>query len=159
MSKGRLFFYALFVLSLAVNVFIMGWFVGGRGMVHPVPQARSLDRVEFSVRRLARHLDPEARRELRAKLRSERVVLKDRIRLRREAEKDVHDLLLQPEVDLEALAQAMARQASADRSLRDPFRQIILEIVAYQPLDVRQAIVADLFRAHEARQDRRPPAG
>lgn len=131
--------------SLAVNVFAVGIFIGREFRAEKGMRGGPREHIEFNMRRLATYLPEENQGELKAILKDHRRNLRGHFRDMREREDQIKALLVAPEVDMQALEQALEAHEMGMMALKAPLRSIILDVVARLDQETRQALAKDLF--------------
>lgn len=154
-------------LSLALNVFALGLFIG-KGAQQIVPNK---DRVappppmDFNFRRLERNLSDEDRDKVRALLREKQADLRRGFRALRRAEREIKDIVLADTVDKEALKEALKKHSELGKDMIEPMRWVVLETISELDLETRKRVVEDMFkrpkrgRPRDGRPPHRPPPG
>ncbi|UTW55506.1 periplasmic heavy metal sensor [Kordiimonas sp. SCSIO 12610] len=136
--------YAVLVVSVAFNIFVLGVWIGKgkKDYKHPPPSGR----LEFNLREIARYLPPDARGEVREFMREKRPILRDTLLARREAEQEIRNLLAAETVDKEALRAALDAHASHSLRLQAPVREVLLGTVVELDHETRKKIADNIFR-------------
>lgn len=166
MSKSTKWVVVVLALSLALNVFVIGFALGKRviGPKNNPPTASGPSTGGLNVRSLGKYLTPEERREARRLLAQNQDYLRERGRQLRQSERKIRELLTEQSVDMEELAAVVAEHESLMRDLHLTMRTEILMFAATLDHETRQKIAADLFRRPArrgpgARNRRQPPPG
>ncbi len=157
MSKSTKWVVVALALSLAVNVFVIGFALGKRviGPRGNPPVAGGPSTGGLNVRSLGKYLSPEQRQEARRLLAQNQDYLRQKGRQLRQSERRIRALLTEQSVDMEELATAVAEHETLMRDLHLTMRTEILMFAATLDYDTRQKIAEDLFR----RPPRRGPGG
>lgn len=156
MNKGKAALYGLVALSLGANVFFAGMIVGQgphKGDVRPRPP-RHEGGLRFNVGQLDRLLSDEGREKARSLLFEQRRTLQDKVFEHSSIKREVRALLKADVVDIPALKAALDRHSELMSNLTAPVRTIILDVIAQEPLEVRQKVAEELFKRRR-RPDRR----
>jgi uncharacterized membrane protein len=134
--------------SLVLNVFLVGSVVGGAArwwlterVAGPAPteQARGL-------RYAADELSAEQKRAFRLGLREARRAVAEPIRTAREGRQEVLRLMREPQLDADALAQALARTREADMATRARYEVSVVDFARTLGPAERQTFAAGLAR-------------
>lgn len=166
MSKSTKWMVVVLALSLAVNVFVIGFALGKRviGPRNNPPAASGPSTGGLNVRSLGKYLTPEERREARRLLAQNQDYLREKGRQLRQSERKIRELLTQQSVDMDELAAVVAEHESLMRDLHLTMRTEILMFAATLDFETRQKIAADLFRRPARRgragtgaRNRQPP--
>lgn len=159
MNWGKTALYGLTAASLAVNVFILGVFVGDKGDPQGPTGGPPPPRIEFNMRQIAQYLSPKGRRAARQILMERRQDLRSAFTERRAIQRDIAALLTAEEVDVEALEAALARQKALSETLGDPFQAVVLEVIAKESPEVRRQVVKALKENRTGQRLQRPGPG
>lgn len=146
-------------LSLLLNVFALGLFVGKGARTFVPDRGRMSPPAEFNFKRLERNLPLEQREKVRKLLREKGQDLRSGYHALREAELRIKEIVLSETVDRAALKAALEAHSEQARRLHDPMRWIMLETIAGLDFETRQKIVEDMFRGPRQQRPRRgmPP--
>ncbi|MFP3942793.1 MAG: periplasmic heavy metal sensor [Alphaproteobacteria bacterium] len=140
-------------VSLAINAFVIGAFVGERWRGAPHRHFEFSDRYwlsplhGYSIRRLGGLMEAETRAKLREVARPHRAQLKLLLAEAAEARLDALDAMTAPEFDAEVLEQAFARARDAETAAVELTQEIIAEAAARFTPEERAAV-------HEALRQR-----
>ena len=166
MNKSTKWILIALAVSLAINVFVIGFALGKRviGPRGNPPLAASPSTGGLNVRTLGRYLSPEEQQEARQLLSKNREYLREKGKQLRQSERQIRSLLTADTVDIQALETAVAAHEGLMRDLHLTMRSEILMFAATLDYDTRQNIAKDLFRRPDRRgprspggRDRRPP--
>ncbi len=170
MSKSTKWIVAALALSLAVNVFSIGFAIGKRvvgprvNQMEGGPRPGDISSGGLNVRALGQYLSEEEKRAAGRLLADNRDFLRQNGRKLRQNEKQIRELLMAEEVDMETLSARIAEHEVLMRDTHLTMRRVILEFVATLDADTRRAVAADLFRrSHRGpdgpprRRHNRPP--
>lgn len=156
-------------LSLALNVFALGLFIG-KGARNVVPHKERMapppHPVEFNFKRLEQNLTEEDREKVRALLRDKRRDLRRKYGALRNAEQKIKALVLSETVDKEALKAALEKHSELAQGMLEPMRWVVLETIASLDLESRKKVVDEMFEGSIRKRfrrglppHRRPPPG
>lgn len=160
MSKSTKWIVAALALSLAVNLFVIGFAIGKRvvgprvNQMEGGPRPGDISSGGLNVRALGRYLSEEEKRAAGRLLAENRDFLRQNGRKLRQNEKQIRELLMAEEVDIETLSVRIAEHEVLMRDTHLTMRRVILEFVATLDADTRRAVASDLFR-----RPRRGPDG
>lgn len=159
MIRGKALLYAVTALSVAINIFVAGVFIGdttnaSSGVKKPPPPPR----LDFNIRQVGQYLSPEGRRAARQILVQERRALRSSFEERRQIRREIQALMLADTVDQDALRGALQRQRAVSASLGSPIETVLLEVIALESLEVRQKIIASLYDRKKNNRSRPRPA-
>lgn len=161
MSKSTKWIVAALALSLAINVFVIGFAIGKRVVGPRVnqteggPRPGDISSGGLNVRALGQYLSEQEKRAARRLLAENRDFLRENGRKLRQNEQQIRELLMAEEVDIETLSARIAEHEVLMRDTHLTMRRVILEFVATLDADTRRAVAADLFR----RSPRHGPGG
>ncbi|MEX0298077.1 MAG: periplasmic heavy metal sensor [Kordiimonas sp.] len=145
-------------VSLVLNVFALGLFVG-KGARTVVPtRERMAPPADFNFKRLERNLPEGERQKVRKLLREKSGDLRRGYRALREVEKEIKAIVLAETVDVKALKEVLTKHGEQAQALHEPMRWVILETIAGLDFETRKKIVEDMFRGpRKGRMGHRPP--
>jgi len=147
---------AALVVSVAFNVFVLGFFAGrGLDLGAPDPGVAMAGRSEpnFVLRSLARQLPRETRNELRAAFRERREELRPAYAELRAVRSRLAELLPAEEYNEGAVRETMAEMRRIEARLKQPVHETIADALAALSPGQRRAFVAALVERRGA--DRR----
>lgn len=149
-TKG---FYIVLLLSLAINVFLVGVTIGkgfgGDGKPSGPPR-------DFNMRALEQYLDEEQRSQLIEGLRGQRSSIRSIVRKLRRNEEAIRQALSAETVDKYMLTTLLREHEDLIQSTRSPLGTVISNVVANFDWETRKVIAEDLFRKNGRG---RPPRG
>lgn len=154
MSKGFKIMAGALLLSVALNVFAVGFMLGRGGLGDRPSHGRD---VSFSPRSLARLLPEEERRTLRAAMKARQPDLAQAVRQMRDARRQVARLLRAEVLDSAAMADALGQWASAELALRQGSNAAMIEALSGLDQEQRIALVDRLERRRFRREGDGPP--
>jgi len=138
---------AALVVSVALNVFVLGFFAG-RGLDRDTAGGR--DHVaagpepDFVLRTLARQLPEETRADLRASFRERREQLRPTFRELRAVRGRLAELLTAEDYDEAAVRETMAEMRRVEARLKQPVHETIADALAGLSAEQRRAFVATI---------------
>jgi uncharacterized membrane protein len=139
-------FKAVLVVSLVLNVFLIGGVAGGLYQWHNQARpAQALALPQHGVRQVMLQLPPAKRRELRQMLRQTREDNQSLIADSRQARLDVIRQLQAPTLDRGALDSDLSRARDADIGLRAKVDANIADFAASLPANERQTLADSLY--------------
>ncbi len=147
----------LLIVSLVLNVFVIGGLAGAAIMWQRVETQRPLAGVgrPARLRQAAEALAPENRRMLRQSVRAAALSLRPQAAQARAARREAARLLVQPTFDRAAFEAALARARAADVTIRTRLEGAVIDAASRLPLAEREALAEGLDRSGAMRQ---PPA-
>lgn len=149
MNKSTKWLVLVLALSLAINVFVIGFALGkrvfGPSMQGPVTAAGP-STGGLNVRSLGKYLSQEQRQEARQVLAQNEGYLRQTARELRANERRVKELLTAETVDMDQLRAAIADHENLMRNLHLTMRTEILLFAATLDQETRQEIAKDLFK-------------
>ena len=140
MNKARWLTVAL-VLSLAINLMIVGVFIG-RGMSGRPPPGSMPTNFGWMIR----HLDDQNRQELRGNLEEHATLVQPIRREMRDAQRTFNRLLIQPELDEMALSASLQKLRTASDQYQTEMHAMMLQIVTQLDEQKRRKIASSLRR-------------
>jgi len=153
MSKSMKWIVAGLVLSLATNVFFIGFSIGKRVLGHdssrsagPPPDAG------LNMRALGQYLSTDEKKSVRKILRDNRRLLREKSGLIRRNQRQIRELLTSETVKSSELIQLLDQHDSLVSETHRHTRRLVLEFVATLDHETRRAVAEDLFKPR-----RRPP--
>lgn len=155
MSKSMKWIIAGLVLSLATNVFFIGFTIGKRVLgpgvertAGPPPDAG------LNMRALGQYLSPADKEAARKLLGDNRRLLREKSGLMRRNQRQIRDLLTAETIDSSRLTQLLDQHDTLVSETHLHTRRLVLEFVATLDVETRRTLAKDLFK-----QRRRPPPG
>ena len=147
MTRKMKWIVAILGLSLTLNVFALGLFIG-KGFRPPPPVYKKMARpsLDFNLKHMERHLAPESRDKMRAILKKQHWELMKRYEDLNVLEKKIKALLIADTVDKKALKEALSAYAKQKQNLHWPRRKVMLEVIADMDLKARKKLAKDMFR-------------
>lgn len=144
------------IISLVVNVFVIGGLAGAAIMWQRVETQRPLTGIgrPARLREAAQALSPPNRRALRQAVREAAQSLRPVAEQAREARREAGRLLVQPTFDRAALEAALARARTADIAIRTRLEATVVDAASRLPVEERAALADALDRSGAMR---RPP--
>ncbi|MGF0237482.1 periplasmic heavy metal sensor [Rhodococcus sp. IEGM1300] len=143
-------FKALLVVSLLLNVFLIGGVAGGLYQWHN--QAKPmLAMPQHGLRKALVQLPPAKRHQLRQLLRQTRLENQPLIAASRDARLDVIRQLQAPTLDRSALESDMGKAREADINLRAKVDANLAEFASTLPPEERQTLVESMFERGNAK--------
>jgi uncharacterized membrane protein len=145
----------LLILSLTLNVFVVGALAGGAYMWRRAEQAEPSSTAMVGGGRLrlaGEKLSPEHRRPFRQALREARRASAVLIEQSRQGRAEAARLLTQPVVDQGAVRAALARARAADFALRARLEERVVAFAATLPPEERAVLAEGLERRASRRQ-------
>lgn len=141
--------HILLVVSLALNVFVVGGLVGAAIMWRQVEAPRPLAGAgrPARLREAAAALAPENRRMLRRAVREAALASRPQAGQARGARREAARLLVEPTFDRAAFDAALARARAADFAIRTRLEGAVTDAAARLPRSEREALAATLGRA------------
>lgn len=160
MTRTMKILIAALGLSLAANLFVAGYWLGGwpgRGHHRHHAGAMTLGQPSFATLRvMSTHLTPAQKDMLRERLRGIKAAKKQQIDAMHAAMKDIDRQLRAPDIDRdELLASYEALRAMGDGA-RQPFLTLMADMLAGMDAGQRRAFLDDLAAQRRAHW-RRPP--
>jgi uncharacterized membrane protein len=148
--------HIVLIVSLILNVFVIGGGVGAAVMWKRVETQRPLAGIgrPARLRQAAEALSPEHRRALRQAIRAAAQSLKPQAEQARAARREAGRLLVQPELDRDALDAALGRARAADIAIRTRLEKAVVEVASRLPADQRIALAEGLDRSGTLRRAR-----
>jgi uncharacterized membrane protein len=135
--------YGLLLVSVALNIFVFGVWIGkGARSVKGKPPP---SRLEFNIREIAKQLPLEAREDVRRFMQDNRKQLRETFEQRRQTEKLIRQLLTADVVDKEALRAALDAHTAHSIRLQAPVRGVLLGSISDLDKETRQKIAKTLF--------------
>ncbi len=129
------------VVSLALNVFLIGGLIGGALWAHG-HRATPVGSLQAAVQRL-----PEDQRDaLHKALRAVRLENRQTMLESRKARREAVELLTQPTLDAAALSAALERARTADAAMRAKVEQRIVDFAATSSPEARALLADGLVR-------------
>lgn len=163
MSKPMKWIIAGLVLSLATNVFFIGFAIGkrvlGPGAVRtgaPPPDAG------LNMRALGQYLSASDKEAARSLLEDNRRLLREKSGQMRQNQRQIRDLLTAEVIDSEQLTQLLDQHDKLVSETHLHTRRLVLEFVATLDVETRRSLAKDLFKQRRRpqpdgdRRDRRP---
>lgn len=153
MSKSMKWIVTGLALSLAINVFFVGFAIGkrvigpGSGQAPPTGAYGGLN-----VRALGQYLSPAEKKSASELLKDNRLNLRDKAGSIRRSERAIRRLLLADSVDRQELSGALDRHEKLLSETHLATRRLVLEFVATLDVETRRAVAEDLFKPRS-----RPP--
>ena len=146
MTRNMKLILGILGVSLALNVFAMGLYIG-KGFRHPSPHKMMMrPSLDFNLKKIERHLDPENRKKVKMLLKEQRHELMKRYRDLGALEKKIKATISAETVDKEALVAALAELAEQKQKLHSPRREVILQVIAELDLETRKVLAESMFR-------------
>jgi len=141
-------------VSLTINIFVLGFFVGRaiEGEAMDGQRARGPG-PHYTLRMLARHLPADTRGELRRVFRGKREALRPAMEALRGARDRLHELLTAESYDAGAVAEALAAMRRAEAEVKRPVHETVAEALASLDREERRAFVEAVI------ERRRDPGG
>jgi len=156
MSKSMKWIVGALALSLATNVFFIGFAIGkrvlgpgGQQMSGPPPDAG------LNVRSLNQYLSQEEKTAARELLAENRRTLREKAKQIRRNEREIRRLLVAETIDSDQLSKLLDSHAKLMSETRLTTRRLVLEFVATLDVETRRAVAEDLFKPPR----RRPGVG
>ncbi len=134
----------LLVVSLVVNVFLLGSIAGGA--YRWFANERAVAAEQRGLRFAASELSDERQRQLREALRDTRRDAQPLIRAARDGRRDLVRILSAPQLDRDALDAALASTREADSALRAQIESTVAEFAATLTPDERLKLVDAMER-------------
>lgn len=135
-------------LSLIVNLFVAGYWLGGwpgRNHHRHHAGAMTMDQPSFATLRLmAAHLTPEQQDALRAKLRAIKQTKKQQISTMRTLMQDIDQQLRATEIDRAQLLASYEALRQAGDATRQPFVALVTDTLMAMNADQRRAFLDDV---------------
>jgi len=163
MSKLMKWMVAGLALSLAANVFFIGFAIGkrvlgpGREQLSGPPPDAGLN-----VRSLNQYLSQEEKTAARELLAENRRTLREKAIQIRENERQIRRFLVAGTIDPDELSKLLDRHEKLISETRLTTRRLVLEFVATLDVETRRAVAEDLFKPPRRRPPNdgsRPPRG
>jgi len=145
MSSKMKWLVAALVVSVGLNLFVAGVWIGRELSGGPERRAGAPARMDFNIRRLASYLPEAEQRQLRRLMKDHRRSMKATFKGMRVSEKRIRTLMLAETVDREALKAALDEHEQVARQLQGPVKSIILDVVAKLDRETRQKIADEMF--------------
>ncbi len=161
MSKSMKWIVAGLTLSLAANVFFVGFAIGKR-VLGPSRQQLSGPPSDagLNVRSLNQYLSQEEKTAARELLAENRRTLREKTSQIRRNERQIRDLLVADTVDSVQLSGLLDSHEKLMSETRLTTRRLVLEFVATLDVETRRAVAEDLFKPPRRRPGGgRPPRG
>ncbi len=152
MSKSMKWIVAGLALSLATNVFFIGFAIGKRvlgpdvGRIAGPPPGAGLN-----MRALGQYLSEDDKNAAQKLLRDNRRLLREKSGLVRQNQRQIRELLTAETIDYEQLTRLLDQHDKQVAETHLATRRLVLEFVATLDLETRRAVAEDLFKP------RRPP--
>ncbi|HEX3140183.1 MAG TPA: periplasmic heavy metal sensor [Rhizobacter sp.] len=137
---------ALLVVSLLVNLFLVGGIAGGTWRWWVTQGPGSVAAQPRGLRFAAEELSPERQRAYRMGLREARHEAAAAVQAAREGREQVLQLLAAPTLDRAAVAAALARTREADAAVRSGYEARVVEFAATLSPAERQQLASGLAR-------------
>lgn len=125
------------VLSVSVNMFGAGWYLGQYDREPARPAASGM---RATLDALARDLSPASARLLRQTLRARADQVRPELQALRQARRDLRDVLAGEPLDRAAVAEAQARIRAATGALQAALHQTLAEVAAAMPAEDRRLL-------------------
>lgn len=149
MSSRMKWLVGLLAVSLVLNVFVLGAFLGKR-MIKPEKRYYAPP-IDFNLKKFGEHLTREERTRVRTLIKSQRHALSASYKALRKTEKEIIQQIIAPEIDHEALGAALKAHGKQVQKLHAPLQHVLLEMVDELDHETRQKLGADMFkRRHKA---------
>ncbi|MBL4837788.1 MAG: periplasmic heavy metal sensor [Kordiimonadaceae bacterium] len=146
MTRKMKWIVAILGVSLTLNVFALGLFIG-KGFRPPhVYKKMARPSLDFNLKHMERHLAPKSRDKVRAILKKQHWELMKRYEDLNGLEKKIKALLSADTVDKKALKEALSAHAEQKQNLHWPRRRVMLEVIADMDLKARKKLAKDMFR-------------
>jgi len=147
MSRTMKWIVAGLALSLAANVFFVGFAIGKR-VIGPEPIHGGPPGVYggLNMRTLGRYLSPAEKEAARELLKNSRRNLRENAGLIRRSERQLRSLLLAEKVDPQEVARALDAHEKLVSETHLANRRLVLEFVATLDVETRRAVANDLFK-------------
>lgn len=159
MSKAMKWIIAALALSIAVNIFVVGFAIGKRVIGPPSGrEAGAPPGGGLNMRSLGRYLSHEERRAARELLAENRNIMRAKGKEIRQNERAIRQILMAETVDVEGLAAHIDRQQMLIRDTQLTMQRALLEFVATLDVETRRKVAKDLFR-HPRRSGVAGPPG
>lgn len=148
-------------LSLALNVFFVGSFIGKKAG----PEMRKFHgrpSVSFNMRRIGQYLTEEQKREMKDLLHSKRPVLNAGFREMKKTEAKIKALVAAETVDREALAALLDERLEKMTVVHEPLKMMMLEFIPSLDWETRKKVAEEMFKFEHRKKferhgDRVPP--
>ncbi|MBV2149870.1 periplasmic heavy metal sensor [Sphingobium sp. AS12] len=149
------------IVSLVLNVFVIGGLVGAAVMWKRVEAQRPLVGIgrPARLREAAQALSPPNRRMLRQTVRAAAQSLRPQAEQARAARREAGRLLVQPKFDRAAFEAALARARTADVTIRTRLETAVVDAAAKLPVEERVALADAMDRSGAMRRPREPRQG
>jgi len=146
MAKNSKWLVPTLGLSLAVNLFVAGLMLG-KSFNDAPPRPEGRPRIDFDMQRFGQHLNQNERRKIRNILKEERGALSERYQSVRQSEEQIKSLISAPQVDRQALLQALKDHGILMQQLHAPMQRVMMEVVAELSQETRQKMAGDMFKS------------
>ena len=161
------FLLILLGLSLALNVFFVGHYIGEKAG----PEKRKFDgrhSFSFNMRRVGNYLTDEQKHAVRELLHSKRPMLNESFREMKKTEAQIKALVGAETVDTEALAALLDERMQKMAVVHEPLKMMMLEFIPTLDWETRKKIADEMFKferrkkfrkhgGHPPRDGRHPP--
>lgn len=162
-TKPAAYILILLGLSLSLNLFLVGFYVGGRLHADTKPPASKVKKHRqynemsppISVGRMLRAVPEEKRAVVKQSLDKRRVLVRETLMDQRQAQKKLYELLSADELDLPALKTALDQEMVYKQKLEGFSRDLILDVVVTLDKQARQKFAKSLLR-EKVRKFRQP---
>lgn len=144
MSSRMKWLVGLLAVSLVLNIFIVGAFLGQR-MIKPEKRYYAPP-IDFNLKKFGEHLTKEERRRVRTLIKSQRHALSASYKALRETEKEIIRQITAPEIDHAVLGEALKDHGARVQKLHAPLQHVLLEMVDELDHETRQKLGADMFK-------------
>lgn len=156
MSKSMKWILAALALSLAINVFVVGFAIGKKVVGSHSRLSGGPPTGGLNMRTLGRYLSEEEQRAARRLLGENRDYLREKGSLLRKNERQIRKVLMAETVDMQELNTLIEDHEVLMRDTHLTMRKVILEFVASLDVETRRAVAQDLFRRRGPGKEHRP---